>query len=176
MRYRPNIQAALWFIERCWPTIRARFGDSELVVQGRDPSAEIRRHNGRDGITITGTVPDVGPYIRSAAVCVNPVLAAGGMQNKLLEYMASGKAVVATSIANEGIMAPAGTLVVADSPEAFAGAVVALLESPQQAMRLGKAAREYVVQNWTWEAHFQKLESDMYAALDLPRPHADNAA
>jgi glycosyltransferase involved in cell wall biosynthesis len=173
MGYRPNILAALWFIEKCWPTIRAQLGDSELVIQGRDPSADIRRHNGRNGITVTGTVPDVGPYIRSAAVCLDPVLAAGGMQNKLLEYMASGKAVVATSIANEGIVAPAGTLVVADAPEAFAEAVVALLKSPQQAMQLGKAAREYVVQNWTWEAHFHKLESDMYAALDLLRPHSD---
>ncbi len=166
MLYKPNIQAIQWFLETCWPQVRAAVPDAELIIQGRDPVAEIRALDGRDGVTVTGSVPDVGPIIRSATVCVNPVRAAGGMQNKLIEYMASAKAVVATSVSNEGIQAPAGTLVIADDPEAFAAGVIRFLQAPDQAVAMGQEARRYVLENWTWEAHFLKLEQALYDALD----------
>lgn len=165
MLYQPNIQAVNWFVENCWERVRAAVPDAVLTIQGRDPVAEIRALDGRSGIEVTGSVPDVGPVIRSAAVCVNPVLAAGGMQNKLIEYMASAKAVVATSVANEGILAPPGTLVTADDPDAFADRVIELLKDREVADALGAAARTYVLANWTWEAHFLKLEAAMFEAL-----------
>jgi len=99
-------------------------------------------------------------------VCVNPMLAAGGMQNKLIEYMACNKAVVATSVANEGIMAPRDAVVIADTPNAFAEAVIRLLRHPDEAERLGGVARTYVLSNWTWEKHFLELEEAFYGALD----------
>lgn len=166
MLYRPNIQAALWFVENCWPIVRAAVPNAEFVIQGRDPAPSIQRLHGKDGIVVTGSVPDVSAMIRSAAVCVNPVLAAGGMQNKLIEYMASAKAVVATSVANEGIRAPSDTLVIADEPEAFAKAVIALQQDRAEALALGERARVYTTANWTWEKHFLDLEADFYAALD----------
>lgn len=166
MLYRPNIQAALWFVENCWETVRRAIPDAEFVIQGRDPAPEIQRLNGRDNIVVTGSVPDVGKMIRSAAVCVNPVLAAGGMQNKLIEYMASAKAVVATSVANEGIRAPEDTLRIADTPEDFARAVIALQQDRAGAIALGARARAYATRDWTWEKHFLDLESDFYAAID----------
>ena len=119
MLYPPNIQAVLWFVEHVWPAVRAQIPDATFVIQGRDPSAKILELDGQDGIWVTGTVPDVGVLIRSAQVCVNPMLAAGGMQNKLIEYMACGKAVVASSVANEGIRAPGDVLIVADAAGRF---------------------------------------------------------
>lgn len=99
----------------------------------------------------------------SAAVCVNPMQAGAGMQNKLLEYFAAGKAVVATSVANEGIGAKSEQqAVIADAPEDFASAIARLLRDPPLRQRLGNAARDYVVAEWSWEAHFLKLEADMY--------------
>lgn len=166
MLYPPNIQAVLWFVEHVWPTVRARIPDATFVVQGRDPASRIVELDGQDGISVTGTVPDVGVLIRSAQVCVNPMLAAGGMQNKLIEYMACNKAVVATSVANEGIMAPHDALVVADAPDTFADAVIRLLRHPEEAELLGGVARAYVLSNWTWEKHFLKLEGAFYGALD----------
>lgn len=166
MLYQPNIQAVLWFVEHCWPAIRAAMPDAELLIQGRDPVAEIRRLDGRDGIHVTGTVPDVGPVIRSAAVCINPMLSAGGMQNKLIEYMASAKAIVATSVANEGISAPPGTIELADEPQAFAEACIRLLGDRDYAVEMGRRARAHVLEHWTWEGHFRKLEDEFYAALD----------
>jgi glycosyltransferase involved in cell wall biosynthesis len=106
----------------------------------------------------------VGEYIRSAAVCINPMLAAGGMQNKLIEYMASGKAVVATAVANEGIRAPSETLKVADTPDDFASEVAALLKNPEAQHAMGAKARAYIEAEWTWEAHFHKLEAAFLAS------------
>ncbi len=166
MLYQPNVQAALWFVEQCWPRIRAAVPDAELVIQGRDPVAEIRELDGRDGIRVTGTVEDVGVHIRSASVCINPMLAAGGMQNKLIEYMACGKAIVATSVANEGIMAPTDTFCLADDAASFADCVVGLLSNAGIRDLLGKTARHYVEANWTWEAHFLKLEKAFFDTID----------
>ncbi|AKS35418.1 hypothetical protein AFA91_29870 [Mycolicibacterium goodii] len=169
MLYPPNVQAVLWFVENVWPTVRAARPDATFVIQGRDPAPAILELDGHDGLWVTGTVPDVGVLIRSAQVCVNPMLAAGGMQNKLIEYMACGKAVVASSIANEGIRAPRGALVVADDPDAFAAAVIRLLEDPAAAADLGTAARDYVLANWTWEKHFLDLEGEFRDALSAKK-------
>jgi glycosyltransferase involved in cell wall biosynthesis len=166
MSYPPNIQAVLWFADSVWPLVRAEVPDATLVIQGRDPSAKVLELDGRDGMWVTGTVPDVGVLIRSAQVCVNPMLAAGGMQNKLIEYMACNKAVVASSVANEGIQAPSDVLIVADTANAFSDAVIQLLRDPAAAERLGAAARRYVLANWTWEKHFLDLEDGFYTELD----------
>ncbi|KUI21251.1 hypothetical protein AU192_12570 [Mycobacterium lehmannii] len=168
MLYPPNIQAVLWFVQNVWPTVRAEVPDATLVIQGRDPAPALLKLDGRKGIWVTGTVPDVGVLIRSAQVCVNPMRAAGGMQNKLIEYMASGKAVVASSVANEGIRAPQETVVIADDPDPFADAVIRLLRDPESAARLGTAARQYVLSEWTWEKHFLDLELAFYAACAEP--------
>jgi glycosyltransferase involved in cell wall biosynthesis len=84
------------------------------------------------------------------------------MQNKLIEYMACGKAVVTTPVANEGINAISGThLLDAAGPEAFADAVIALLRNPEMRAALGKSAREHIQRYWTWEKLFSALESEM---------------
>ena len=170
MRYTPNVQAVLWFVQNCWPSIRERVPTAEFVVQGRDPLPEITALHGNNGIVVTGTVPDVGAIIRSASVCINPMLAAGGMQNKLIEYFASAKRVVATSVANEGIGATPGKhFLEANSAEEFSRAVTTLLEDETARNDLAVESREYVQQNWTWEAHFLKLEKELYSAVDLVR-------
>ncbi|WP_311210876.1 MULTISPECIES: glycosyltransferase family 4 protein [unclassified Aeromicrobium] len=170
MLYPPNVQAALWFVDRVWPLVRSEVPEASFFIQGRDPVDEVRALDGRDGIVVTGTVPDVGEIIRSAAVCVNPMLAAGGMQNKLLEYMASAKAVVASNVANEGIRAPDSTLRVADDPREFAREVVVLLRDPVAASALGQRASDHVRTHWTWESHFRLLEEAFVDELGADHP------
>jgi glycosyltransferase involved in cell wall biosynthesis len=165
MRYQPNVQAALWFVEQCWASVRQRVPGAELYIVGQSPAATLRALDGRHGIHVTGTVSDIGDFIRSATVCINPMLAAGGMQNKLIEYMACGKAVVATSIANEGICAPPNALIIADDAATFAGRTIGLLRNLDDAKKLGRAARDHVTREWTWEHQFEKLESAFYEAL-----------
>lgn len=166
MLYPPNIQAVQWFLDNVWLRVRAEVPEATFIIQGRNPPSTLVELDGRDGIWVTGTVADVGVLIRSAQVCVNPVRAAGGMQNKLIEYMACGKAVVASSVANEGIRAPEETLVLADDPDTFATEVIELLRHPERAIELGVAARKYVLSEWTWEKHFLDLELAFHEALD----------
>ena len=162
-----NVNAVLWFVRNVWPKVRRDFPAAEFVVVGRRPRREIRDLHGQQRIVVAGEVDSPARYMASAAVCVNPMQAGAGMQNKLLEYFAAGKAVVATSVANEGIGAKSEQqAVIADAPEDFASAIARLLRDPPLRQRLGNAARDYVVAEWSWEAHFLKLEADMYRQVD----------
>ena len=171
-----NVSAVLWFTKHVWPRIRAEAPEAKFTIVGRLPRHEILGLAGRDGITVTGEVPDPAEYVGRAAVCVNPMQAGAGMQNKLLEYMAMGKAVVATPVANEGIAArPGRELLIAGEADRFAAAVVSLLRDARRRTALGEAARARVLRDWTWESNFLKLESDFVERLPGPPPRESPA-
>jgi glycosyltransferase involved in cell wall biosynthesis len=160
MRYAPNVEAALWFLAQVWPLVRAARPAARFFLVGRDPTPALLAHDGRDGITVTGTVHEPADWIARGAVCVAPIRAAAGLQNKLLEALAMGKALVATPEANEGIQAPAGeALLLAREPAAFATAVLELLDDAARRRALGLAGRAFVEAKWTWEAPFLVLEA-----------------
>lgn len=160
-----NVSAALWFVREAWPALRTAVPGASFAIVGRLPRPEILALHGREGILVTGEVPDPATEMGRAAVCVDPMQAGAGMQNKLLEYFAAGRAVVATSVANEGIGATPGEhLLVADSGQEFARAVARLLRDPALRQRLGAAARTYVVREWSWERHFLRLEKHFLGA------------
>jgi glycosyltransferase involved in cell wall biosynthesis len=166
MRTPTNVHAVQWFARNVWPHVRAALPDATWIIVGREPSAEVRELDKLPGVTVAGTVPDPAIYMAEAAVCINPMQAGGGMQNKLIEYLAMGKAIVATPVANEGIGAtPSKHLLVADTPGDFAAAVIALLNDPERRGALGAAGRTFVLENWTWESHWLRLEENFYAAL-----------
>jgi glycosyltransferase involved in cell wall biosynthesis len=165
MRYAPNVEAALWFAREVWPLVRARRPQARFFLVGRDPAPAVQALDGKDGITVTGTVEDPADWIARACVCVAPIRAAAGLQNKLLEAMAMAKAVVATPVANEGIRAPAGeALLLAHAPAEFAAELVGLLGDPERRRILGAAARRFVEDKWTWEGPFLELEAEFLAA------------
>ena len=164
MRYAPNVEAALWFVREVWPLVRAERPQARFILVGRDPAASLQALDGKDGVTVTGTVEEPADWIARAAVCVAPIRAAAGLQNKLLEAMAMAKAVVATPVANEGIKAPDGEAVLlAEEPAQFAQAVLALLADPGRRRELGAAARAFVEAKWTWEGPFLELEAAFLA-------------
>lgn len=174
MRYAPNVEAATWLAREVWPRIRARRPDARLLLVGRDPAAAVQALDGRDGITVTGTVDEPADWIAKAQICVAPIRAAAGLQNKLLEAMAMGKAVVATPQANEGIRAVHGReLLLAGDAAGFAEAVSDLLEAPDRRAVLGAEARRFVEARWTWEGPFLELEAAFYAAGAGRRDHKD---
>lgn len=165
MRYAPNVEAALWFLGEVWPLVRRREPEARFLLIGRDPVPALAAWGGKDGVTVTGTVDEPADWLARAQVCVAPVRAAAGLQNKLLEAMAMGKAVVATPEANEGIAAvPDRDLRLAASPQAFADAVLELLAEPARRRALGEAARRFVEAKWTWEGPFLGLEQAFYDA------------
>lgn len=165
MRYAPNVEAAIWFLTKVWPLVRRARPDARFLLIGRDPAAALLAFDGKDGITVTGTVDEPADWLARAAVCVAPIRAAAGLQNKLLEALAMGKALVATPQANEGIQAvPDRDLLIAGTPEAFAEAVLELLDQAEKRRTLGGAGRAFVEAKWTWEAPFLTLEKAFLAA------------
>jgi glycosyltransferase involved in cell wall biosynthesis len=157
MSYPPNAQAARWMVERVLPLVRARRPDVTFEIVGRDPPAAVREL-ARAGVTVTGRVPDLASHFTTAAVVVAPLLSGSGTKLKVLEAMAAGRPVVATSIGAEGIEARDGEdLRIADSPEDFASAVVDLLGDRAEAARIAGNGRARVVERYSWSASGEQM-------------------
>jgi glycosyltransferase involved in cell wall biosynthesis len=144
MYWPPNIDGILWFIREVYPLIRAQRPTAVFDVVGARPPREIADLS-RDGtgIHVTGYVEDVTPYLEQAGVMVVPLRAGGGMRVKILNALAQGLPIVSTSLGCEGIqVAPGRDILVADSPQDFAEAVLRVLDDPALAMRLGDNGRQ----------------------------------
>lgn len=159
MDYLANIDGIRWFVESVFPRVRAAVPDIELLIVGSKPTQEIQRLGRLRGIVVTGFVDDVREYLARASVCIVPLRVARGIQNKVLEAMAMGKAVVCTPQACEGIRAmPGKEVIVADGADAFASATINLLEDRVGARRMGVAARQCVENGYTWEGNLRLLD------------------
>jgi sugar transferase (PEP-CTERM/EpsH1 system associated) len=151
MDFRPNADGAEWFARDILPRIRAARPDAELVVVGQRPGPRLLRRHGRDGVTVTGAVDDVRPFLARAGVVVAPLRFGSGTRVKLLEAMACARPIVATTVAAEGLAVQDGKdLLLADSAEAFARAVIALVDDPARARSLGLAGRALVRARYDW--------------------------
>jgi sugar transferase (PEP-CTERM/EpsH1 system associated) len=173
MGYAPNEDAAVHFCASIFPRVLARRPDARLAIVGTDPTRAVRALAQKPGVEVTGRVPRVVEWLRRAEVAVAPLRVGAGLQNKVLEAMATGLPVVATSIANEGIGAPAGRAIeIADEPQDFAEAVVSLLADPGRRERMGRAARAFIEERFTWERYLEVLEADLarLAGVAAPEP------
>ena len=155
MDYWPNVDAVQWFCDEVFPALRRRFPDLRFYIVGSRPSPAVQLLAQREGVQVTGTVPDVRPYIAHAAVAVAPLRIARGIQNKVLEAMAMATPVVVSPQALEGIDAvPGSELVLAEDAPAFADAVGALLAGQQEAAAaIGQAARAKVQSQYSWSSN-----------------------
>ncbi|MGH2473628.1 MAG: glycosyltransferase, partial [Candidatus Limnocylindrales bacterium] len=126
MDYPPNVDAAVRLVEDVLPLVRRAVPHAHVVIVGRDPAPAVRALAGRPGVSVTGFVEDVRPYLEAAAVFAVPLRHGAGIQNKVLEALAMEVPVVTTSIAADGLRVDGSSppLVVADDPEAFAGHLV----------------------------------------------------
>jgi polysaccharide biosynthesis protein PslH len=166
MSYHANVAAALHLVEHILPRIWCQRPSVRLVLAGCDPPRILRRLACDPRITLTGYVPDLRPYIAQAQVAVCPLPYAVGVQNKVLEAMALGTPVVASSCAIAGLQAVAGRdLLVADHPDAFASAVLHLLDSQPLRQRLALCGLDYVATNHNWERLMQRLTAVYRRAL-----------
>jgi len=152
MDYWPNVDAVQWFATDVFPQLRAAFPGLRFYIVGARPSPAVEALGKLDGVAVTGTVPDVRPYIAHAKVAVAPLRIARGIQNKVLEAMAMATPVVVSPQALEGIDAEPGTeLVLADGAAAFVEAVSNLLS--RQADAMGRAARAKVERQYSWPSN-----------------------
>lgn len=165
MRYRPNADAARFFVEEILPRLRTMMPDAELTIVGADPPPDVVTLGEVPGVRVTGTVPDVRPWVNNAGAVVVPLLSGGGTRLKILEAFAMGRPVVSTTIGAAGIEARDGEhLLLADRPEAFARAVTRLATEPGLRERLVERAYALVCDRYQWSAAAKRLEAVYYAA------------
>jgi len=159
MSYHPNAQAALWFAQNVFPRLAKRWPDVQFAIVGSGPPPEITRLRAIPGITVTGYVDDIRPHVAAASVSVVPMRIAVGIQNKVLEAMAMGLPVVASSAAARALDPGCPGLVIADGVDATVDAVSALLSAPEQALALGTQGREAAISRFSWDNSLELLEN-----------------
>ncbi|MCS6825009.1 MAG: glycosyltransferase [Caldilinea sp.] len=169
MDYRPNIDAVLWFAQNVLPRVLAKAPDARFQIVGMNPHPRLDALRRHPAIEITGAVADTRPYIHRAGAYVIPMRVGGGTRFKVLEALACAAPVVSTTLGVEGVEVRHGQeLLLADEPEAFADAVLRLLEDAQQggALRrqLGAQGRRFVEQRYGWEQILPKLEKTLVLA------------
>jgi glycosyltransferase involved in cell wall biosynthesis len=164
-----NRDAVMHFLSEVWPAIRAARPDVKFFAVGQDPPRELLALAERDPqVVVTGYVRDIREYISQAAVYVVPLRVGGGTRLKVLDALAMGKAMVSTSLGCEGIgVTPGRDLIVADTPQAFAEATLALLADPQRRLALGRAARELVEREYAWPVVGRQLLEGYQEAIRL---------
>jgi len=159
MDYYPNQQCMIEFCDAVLPALRERRPGVRLTIVGADPSPAIRALGERPGVTVTGSVPDVRPYLHQAAVMVAPLRIARGTQNKILEGMAAGVPVVASRLAAGGVDASAPAhLLTADTPAECVDALCRVLDDPAERRRLAQAGRERMLAAHAWEQSMRRLD------------------
>jgi glycosyltransferase involved in cell wall biosynthesis len=160
----PNVDAAERLTKAIFPRIAQKRPDARLVLAGADPPSALRAI-ASDSVLITGHVGDLTQLLDAAAVVAAPISTGGGMRVKTLEALAAGKALVASSLALEGVDVQAGEhALVADDDVAFADAVVALLDDAQRRAALGRAARRWAETHLDWRQVTAAYET-LYASL-----------
>lgn len=158
MDYKPNVEAVVWFVRNVFGKLKAEFPELTFDIVGRDPTPAVRQLSAVEGVTVTGSVPDVRPYLKKARVAVVPLTIARGIQNKVLEAMAMGKATVLSKQALEGIEAtPGESVLTAEDEDQWTRAVVHLLEEKDRRKLLGERARQVVVDAYSWEARLAPM-------------------
>lgn len=158
MDYAPNVEAVAMFAREVLPRIRRVHGDARFSIVGRAPTAEVQSLGNLPGVRVSGTVPDVRPWLAGADLVVAPLTIARGVQNKVLEAMAMARPVLLTSGAATGIAARDGEhFAVADGADALTDRALSLLAQEQLRRSMGKAAREFVLEHLAWDSVLEPL-------------------
>lgn len=163
----PNVDGFLWFYENVLPLVQreAPAARVSIIGKGRAPRLQALASF---GVRLIGFVDDVAPYLQAAEVCIVPLFAGGGMRIKILEMFAHRKAVVSTSVGCEGLAAAnEQDLLIADDPQNFAEAILAVLRQPTFRRSLGAHARTLVEKKYVWPqigAAFENIYAQCVAA------------
>jgi len=159
MDYYPNQECMFEFCSRVLPRLQQRRPGVTLAIVGADPTPAVRRLAKFPGVTVTGSVPDVRPYVRRSALMVAPLNIARGTQNKVLEGMAMGVPVVASRVAAAGVDAePDAHLRVASSVDDYVNQILEVLGNPGERRRLAQEGRARMLSHHSWPASMKRLD------------------
>ncbi len=147
MDYRPNIDAVLWFIDEIWPKVRTQRHDATFAIVGQKPHARLDRIRDLSGVTVTGWVDSVMPYIAGAGVVVMPLRVGSGTRLKLIQTLSAARPTVSTTIGVAGFpVADGEEVLIADDSAEFAAAILRLLDDPILGHELGQKGRTFTKQ------------------------------
>jgi glycosyltransferase involved in cell wall biosynthesis len=171
MGWPPNEDAAEHFVRDIMPAIRSRIPDASFWIVGAEPSARVHNLASIAGVHVTGTVADIRPWIWSAAVYASPLRFGLGVKNKILEAMASGAPIVATSRSLSGTPLTDGRdVLIADDAAIFSESVVRLLSDPELCKLLSRETRRRAESEYSWDSitsAFEALYREILARPDV---------
>ena len=166
MDWYPNEDAVAFFADEVLPNIQDKVPDVQFSIVGGNPSARVQKLAERDGVVVTGRVPEIKPYFAEATVFVVPLRIGSGTRLKILEALAMGKAIVSTTVGAEGLDLKDGEeIFIADEPIIFAAAVTRLLTDPPLRRRIGENGRARVERDYDWRSIGAKLHN-LYTKID----------
>lgn len=170
MDYFPNQEAMFRFCRDVWPQVRQRRPNARLLIVGADPTPAVRRLEQVSGVSVTGSVPDVRPYVRQSAAMVAPLSIARGTQNKILEAMAMGVPVVTSPQAAGGVDAEDGAhFLVAGRVDQYVEHVLTLMDNPAERQRLAEAGRARMLSHHNWDSSMRRLDAIIARCIKPPR-------
>ncbi|MBT3137292.1 TIGR03087 family PEP-CTERM/XrtA system glycosyltransferase [Alteromonas sp. ALT199] len=162
MDYKPNVDAVLWFVEKCWPLIREKAANAKFTVGGMNPTEEIKALAGSEGIDVTGFVDDILPYFHKAHAFVAPFRLARGVQNKVLQAAACKLPIITTTMGAEGIsFANADSMWIEDDVDSFVKACVQSIENFELSQRKALSSYQAIVSEYSWEQQLSPLKMAM---------------
>lgn len=162
--YLPNLEGVRWFVKEVLPRIHRARPETTVALVGKNPDEEVRRFGQENNrIHVTGTVPDVRPYLWNGGVSIVPLFAGSGTRLKIYEAMAASLPVISTTIGAEGLTYENGrTIVIADDAESFAAACVTLMNDTPRRRAIGEASCRAVTEQCDWSGvalQFEKILS-----------------
>ncbi|MFQ5420534.1 MAG: glycosyltransferase [Anaerolineae bacterium] len=164
MDYRPNVDAVLWFADAVWSLVRAERPAATWAIVGQKPHERLNRLQHVPGVTVTGWVESVRPYLFGASVVIMSFRVGSGTRLKLIEAMAAGKAIVSTAVGAEGFPVQDGReLALADDADGMAAAVLRLLADEDERKRLGENGRAFA-QQYDWRQVIPRFNAVYQAA------------
>ena len=173
LHYPPNADGIRWFVREVYPLIQRRMPKAQLTIIGKNPPQDFQQLalEQPEAITVTGYAPDLDPYMEQSAVMVVPVRAGGGMRVRILEAFARGMPVVTTTVGLEGIEAEPGVeVLVEDTPETFASAVMGLLSNPDWQAKLSQRGRKLAEEKYDWQTVLGQIEKVFQNMSTLAEP------
>jgi glycosyltransferase involved in cell wall biosynthesis len=160
MAYHPNVIACKYLVKEILPILKKKFPDFKICLAGTDPTAEVLGL-ASDNTVVTGYVNDIKDYLSQAKLFVAPLFSGSGLQNKLLESMASGLPALTTPIANKALGAENGKEIIVCKDELeFSEQIIFLLENPGKAKELGMNGQRYIKGRYNWKDYNQLLENE----------------
>ncbi len=157
MDWMPNVAGMNWFLKEVWPLVLETLQEAQFVLAGREMPQELLTHN-QKGVRVLGEIDDAQAFYRKNGILVIPLLSGSGIRIKLIEGLSYGKAIVSTNVGAEGVATANGSnILLRDSPQQFADAMIKLYKNKEQRLDLGRAARKFALSEYNMKKLSEQL-------------------